>query len=556
MVMLLCFGLLALGALGQGDVSPPTTQPAESAGGPVAATDGEEASGVVIRITGEINNVTLMLIERGMEKAREAGADTVVFELDTPGGLVVSALEICRYLKELEEPTVAWVRPMAYSAGAMISVACDRIVMSPRSSIGDCAPIVPGGKLEGRELEKVESPIREEFRDSAKRHGYPLVLCEAMVRPGEPVYKLKNTATGEARFARAYDLVRFGLTEDDYRAPLVGAPPQPAREESSDAEGAETSDLPVTDWRIEKRVLGEDRLLTMSQDEAVEYQFADTIVADEEALADYLGIPQGRLMRIELSWSERLAIWLSSSSVRGALVVVFLLAGYLELQSPGLGLPGGLALIALAALIGAPYLAGMADVLEIILILAGGALIIVEIFIIPGFGVAGVAGMILVFAGFAMSFVPPEPGPDIIPKLPATWDAMRRGLFTLVISLAVSMVGLFFLVRYFGALPILNRLVLQSGTSDSDAGARADAKATRRFTPPGEPSAAPQAPPSPDAGPAVGDSGRLVTDLRPAGRARIDGNLVDVVTRGEWIEAGREVRIVDVRGNRIVVEGA
>ena len=113
MVMLLCLGLLAAGAVGQGDSPSPATQPAEPAESTAAAADADAAA-VVIRITGEINNVTLMLIERGMEKAREAGAETVVFELDTPGGLVVSALEICRYLKGLEEPTVAWVRPMAW----------------------------------------------------------------------------------------------------------------------------------------------------------------------------------------------------------------------------------------------------------------------------------------------------------------------------------------------------------------------------------------------------------------------------------------------------------
>src|ERR1043166_8192224 len=99
--------------------------------------------GAVITIEDEINDVTLSSLKRRVELARKSGASIIVLEMNTPGGLVHSAMEICTYLKNLTDlHTVAWFKPAAYSAGAMISLACDEVVMASSSRMGDCAPIV------------------------------------------------------------------------------------------------------------------------------------------------------------------------------------------------------------------------------------------------------------------------------------------------------------------------------------------------------------------------------------------------------------------------------
>ena len=96
---------------------------------------GRRATAAVIPIHGEIDDIVRDSVERRLTAARDAGATTIIFEMNTPGGLVTSALDICRLIKNLppEARTVAWVHSDAYSAGAMISVACREIWMSGHS---------------------------------------------------------------------------------------------------------------------------------------------------------------------------------------------------------------------------------------------------------------------------------------------------------------------------------------------------------------------------------------------------------------------------------------
>ena len=121
----------------------------------------------VVRLEGFIYGYTLQSLEQRSQQAIDRGATLIVVELDTPGGLVSSALDVSRYIKSLPVRTVAWVNDQALSAGILIASACDQIVMAPASLTGDCAPIVPGQNLAPTERAKALSPILEEFRDSA-----------------------------------------------------------------------------------------------------------------------------------------------------------------------------------------------------------------------------------------------------------------------------------------------------------------------------------------------------------------------------------------------------
>jgi membrane-bound serine protease (ClpP class) len=102
-------------------------------------------------------------------------------------------------------------------------------------------------------------------------------------------------------------------------------------------------------------------------------------------------MPDAELLRQQPNWSEDLVAWLTSPFVRGILSIILLMALYSEMQAPGLGLAGGVALLAAAILFGAPYLTGLAEAWEIIIVVVGLALLAVEIFFIPGFGVAGIS---------------------------------------------------------------------------------------------------------------------------------------------------------------------
>lgn len=483
--------------------------------------------GVVIPIKGMINDVLTRSIERRLDEARAAGVDLVVFEMDTPGGLVTSALDISKLIKKLPDEgvrTVAWVNDQAYSAGALISVAAQRILMSSSSSIGDCAPIMvsPVGGMEQlgeAERAKAESPILQEFRDSAARNGYDAVLCRAMVSVGVEVWWLENAETGEREFV---DGERKKELIDDV---------EPDKREWRLAETYVDSryDKEVS---VEQPVDREDALLTLSEGEALAYGFATAVAKDLEQVATQLGLAQ-TLERLEESGWEKFAMWLNSPLVRGILFVIMLLGAYIEFQSPGLIVPGVTALIALGIFLGAPYAAGLANIWTIVLLIIGLGLLAAEIFVLPGFGIAGVCGIILILVAFVGSFVPTEPGapPFSWPRLEGTWDAIKTGIIVLSSSLIIAVIGIGLLARYLPSLPFGRGLVL----GGAEGVALSSVPRPQRTTV------------------EVGDIGVVTGDLRPGGQARFGQRVVDVHSQGEYVEAGRRVQVLEFDGLRIVV---
>jgi membrane-bound serine protease (ClpP class) len=142
-------------------------------------------------------------IKRRTEIALNSGAQYLIYQIDTYGGDLFAAFDISNYFLHEVNPkvhTVAYVSQKAISAGAMISVACKDIIMKENTTIGDCAPIQMGGKLEGVEREKVETVTRSAFVNAANSNGYPEALLKAMVTIQIEVYKLKNLQTGKYEF--------------------------------------------------------------------------------------------------------------------------------------------------------------------------------------------------------------------------------------------------------------------------------------------------------------------------------------------------------------------
>lgn len=483
---------------------------------PLAGQSASDTRGVaVIPVHGTIDDVLRRSIERRLEQARAEGVRTVVFEMDTPGGLVTSALDISTLIKELGSEgvrTLAWVHTDAFSAGALISVATQEIVMSSSSSIGDCAPIMVspvGGMEELGETEraKAESPVLKEFRDSAFRNGYDPLLCRAMVSVDVEVWWVENPESGERR-----------LVDGNEKADLL--------------EGEDSA------WRLVEHELfrqpidSATELLTLSQDEAVTLGFAKAIVPDLEALQSYLETPS-RPVRLEISGWEQFAQWLNSPMVRGILFVIMLIGAYIEFQSPGLILPGATALVALGIFLGAPYAAGLADIWTIVLLVVGLILIGVEIFVLPGFGIAGISGVLLVLVSFVGTFVPREPDmpPFYWPNLQSTWDALKQGVLVLSSSTIIAITGIILMARYLHLMPGGEHLVLSN--PENLAGLAVD---------------------DPYAGVAlVGDVGIVTGALRPSGQARFGQQIVDVHSQGEYVESGRRVQVLRHDGPSIMV---
>jgi membrane-bound serine protease (ClpP class) len=527
------------------------------------------ARAAVLTLKGEITDITFESLKRRIDEARAKGVDTIVLDMDTPGGYVSSSIDIADLIRDLTDiKTVAWVNPDAYSGGSLVAVACDEIIMSRSSRLGDAQVIFggpDGASAVPEDLQpKVYTPVVHDFRMSAQLNGYSPVLCEAFVVPEREVWWLENTETGEREFVfrdekirRVGDVGELGIRSkpkkankaaDETKVETAGeGSDQPAEPQGDDTqEGVEKDSATDSKWKLvetyydivlqrdvpaRQPVDADDELLQMAPGEAHAYGFCKALINNDDQLAAHYALSS--LNRFDATWSEALALWLTSMPVRAFLLIAIFLGAYVEFHTPGVGLAGLVALIALAVFVGAPYLTGLASVWEIVMILLGAALLLLEIFVIPGFGVAGITGIFCILTGLIATFIPEQPGqpiPSFFRPWPGTVEGLKQGLIALVSAMAASLVGMVMLSKYLPKMPIFRNMV------------------------PANPMPSEVAVEDPYRGAAhVGDVGRTESMLRPAGKARFGSLLVDVVTQGDLIAPGTVVEVVERRGNRVVV---
>lgn len=476
-----------------------------------------EGPAVVISLEGKIDDFSRDRLLRRFEQARSFGAKTVILRLHTPGGLVTAALDITAYLKQQHDlHIIAFVDHYAYSAGAMVALAADEIVMTPRAFLGDAAPIAisPTGGLQTlgeTERAKAQSPILADFYDSAVRNGYEPLLAEAMVIAGREVHWLQS-ATGERQFVnqdRAKTLRENGWTE----VSLPGVP--------TPVDSAET-------------------LLTVSAEQAKKYGLSTGSAASVAELAQQRGLT----ISADLSpgRGERFVALLSNDGVRFVLIAVFLVSLYVALHTVGTGVAEAISLTALGVLVGVPLLTGYAQWWEVAGIVVGLALLALEIFVIPGFGVAGVLGILLIVGGLILTFVGNGPGLPGEWQLSGIWQGVQNGMLAVTGALLVALVASLWLRRYLPKMPYFSRLIL-STTSGAV----------------GKPAvAAPSVVNDPlDVWPFTGTVGRAVSELKPGGSAEFpygnDRRTPAVVSDSGYVAAGSRLLVREVRGSRIVV---
>ena len=482
---------------------------------PPEMTGGAKAA--VIPCKGLVDEALFKSIERRSETAMKAGADYLIYEIGTYGGLVNAADKIAKYFIQTvgdRATTVAYVTTEAISAGALISVSCNDIVMRRNTTIGDCAPISLGGKLEGVEREKIESFIRAAFQRAAEANGYPELLLKAMVTMQVEVWRVKNLGTD-----------RWELFEGDNL---------PTDANEYDIEDAE-------------EIVGGTELLTLTASQAAEYDIARSVVEDIDGALAFLEQRDGVSfseppLRLRPTWSEQMVSWLNSPGVMAVLVMLALLGAYIEFSTPGLGLPGLVAVICLAIILGSKYLVGLANWVEIALLFAGIVLLLIEFLVLPGFGIAGILGVVCVMAGLFGMLIRNAPDELPWPETATDWQILSSG----VLGLTCGLVGFIFLAwllsRFLPKMQFLSGLILIPTVATGGGG-----QAVVSMTAPPEKAGL---------GVEVGDIGEVIARLRPAGKARFGPAIVDVVAAGEFLAVGARVTIVRIRGNRVVVKKA
>jgi membrane-bound serine protease (ClpP class) len=480
-----------------------------------SATDTSEKTAVIVTCHGMIDEGLADSIERRGDEAITMGADYLILEVQTYGGRVDSADEISKYLvQELPEDihTVAYVNTEAISAGAMISVSCKDIIMRENTTIGCSAPIIMGSSEMGEaERKKSESFVASTFSRAAQANGYPEALLKAMVSHDLEIWQVKNIQNEQMEyFEKEY------LPNDPNAYDLAG----------------------------KKLVVKEGELLTLTDQKAKKYGVARAIVNDIEGMIEFLEKRDGvtiskDIIRLETIWSEEMVRFLTSPVVVSILVLGIMLGIYVEFNTPGLGLPSLLAVVCLVVLVGSRYLIGMANWIEIALLCIGFILIMVEIFVIPGFGVAGFAGIVCIVGGLLAMWVKNAPDEIPWPKGEMAWGVFTDGLFGMAIGFLLFILVAAILAKYMDRMPLLKRFVLKSAVTGKQTAV------SRTFEPQNGQFAL-----------EVGQTGEVVSPLRPAGKAQFGSCVVDVVADGAFIEKGGRVKILEVHGNHVIVTEA
>ena len=464
---------------------------------------------VLIRFEGMISPLLEQFLYRKLDAAERDGADLVILEIDSPGGLVESSFNIAHRLRDLHwAATVAYVPREALSGGAIVALGCDQILMGPNAVLGDAGPIVMGEDFLFRHApEKVRTDLARKIRDLAEGRGRPPSLAEAMVDKDLVVYEVTDRQTGATTYMSEHELESSRNPDQWEKGP------------------------PVLETR-------EGNFLEVNGRRAVELMLADGTADSRQDLQQRLGL--AAMPRVIKPTAVDTAVYvLNWPWVTALLFVVGLVALYIELSSPGISLGGLVALLCFALFFWSRFLGGTAELLEIILFLTGVAFLAVEIFVLPGFGVAGLMGLLLMLAGVLMA------GQTfLIPETRREWEVFGTSVLVLSCSAVAFAAIAGLLSRHFGSLPLFNRLVLQPSAPDTGPRAGTGADGDKPL---------PVLAPANLFGVDVGDWGLAISPLRPAGKARFGDHYLDVLTEGDFVERGRQVRIVEIQGSRIVV---
>ena len=421
-----------------------------------------------VPIEGTIDLGLPPFIERILKEAAVQNAKAVIFDINTFGGRVDAATQIKDAILGSDLLTVAFINRRAISAGALISLACKNIYMTGGGNIGAATAVDMSGK---KGSEKVISYMREEMASTAEKRE-------------------RNT-----------EIARGMVDEDLNFTHLV----------------IDKDTIEVTD--IEGRKEG--KLISLTTEQALKYKIADGTAENLNALLDSLGISDPEIVETGENWSETVVRFLTNPIVASLLTTFGFLGILFELQSPGWGIPGSVGLACLILSLGASYIAELATMSDMLFIFAGVVLLLLEVLVIPGFGIAGISGIGLLIYGLYLL---------LLPEVPVGEEITSQAMDGLLIGLIGGAIGLILL----GRLMIKTKFWQQLTSPD------VQEKGKGYTTTFGWENL-------------VGEKGVSASDLHPSGWVTIKDQRVFVVSEGIFIEEGKEVEIMNVDGNRIVV---
>ena len=461
---------------------------------------------VIIPFHEDINPLSGSILQRKFRQAVDSGAKVIIFDINSPGGRVDVTFELMDMVLEAKDvETVAMISRDAISGAALFSLACDKILIKPGARLGDAGVIVLGlnGEFQYAEA-KSRSMVAQKARDTANATGRPLVLAEKMTDKDMVVFKATNQKTDEVK----YFSDKEWKTLDDADQWVKGKPIREA---------------------------GKEMFFIANGKRLVELGMADQTFENQSEVADILGVATP-IEEIGPTWAETIARFLNTGWMTFLLITIGLIAIAVEISAPGISVGGLTAMLCFSLFFWSRFAAGTSGWLEVLLFGMGLVFIACEIFVIPGFGIAGLGGIGLVLGSLVMAS-----RRVLIPENAEQLNSLGYDVLTVMGAFVGFLIAIVALSSYIGQIPGLSRLTLQPPVAMEGTGESLTAPAAGDSMLPGWQRVG------------VGDVGRAAGALRPSGRIKVDDYMVDVVTEGEFIDDGLEVKVIAKQGAKVVV---
>jgi membrane-bound serine protease (ClpP class) len=493
----------------------------------------------------EISVHEMLFLKKVLKEAEKNNVKAVIFEIDTPGGRVDVALKYVSILAKANVKTIAFVNAQAISAGMILALAADEIAINPSGTIGDAMPLQsgPGGikpivvkRDEKNDKKKVSE---EKIKDTSKKDLDKKPDNSEHSENKEKIKEEDKTKKQENIEDKLKNLIK---NFDDFKKKHPNGNEKLSDEEKKLVKQkfltvffkilqvlAEKHNRPVRVIRAmadpyQKLTLKDDGIkhtekspLTLSAKEAKKLHVVDYICKNKEDVKIALGLRNCTTIVKDKSPVFYFIYFLANPFVSSFLIILGILGLYVEAKTPGIGFPGGLGIVCLSLFFMGHAGIGDSSWLPSIIFLFGVVLIALEIFVIPGFGVTGISGLIAIIVSLLLAF---------------GWDNLETGINTVGVSIIIAIFFMILLTIYLPKTKVFRKITLETVHKSED-GFEAHKKCDKNL---------------------IGKLGVAHSILRPCGIVEIDGKRLDVVTEGDFIDKGDSIKVVEVSGMKIIVE--
>jgi membrane-bound serine protease (ClpP class) len=426
-----------------------------------------------IDIKKEIDKTSQIYLNKGLAEAQALHASAVLIHLNTYGGLLEAADSMRTAILYSPVPVYVFIDNNAASAGALISIACKNIYMRKGASIGAATVVDQTG---GALPDKYQSYMRSMMRATAEAHGR-----DTIVNGADTTFKwIRDPQIAEAM---------------------------------------------VDDRIVIPNLIDSGKTLTFTTEEALKWDYCEGIAeSPDEVITKYLQYDEYELKSYQPSWIDNLKGFLMNPVFQSLLIMIIIGGIYFELQTPGIGFPSAAALMAAILYFAPLYIEGLAANWEILIFVIGLILIAFEVFVIPGFGITGISGTILIIVGLALA---------LVNNVNFNFDGVGnfeigRSFMVVIIGVTTGFGSMLWLSSRIGERGLLRKVAL---TTDLE-----NARST------------------PSLSALVGKEGIAATVLRPSGKVIIDGAYYDGISESGFINKGAHVVVVRFENAQVYVE--